>query len=359
MRAAHRWGLAAVATALLLLAPYAGRLQPLHDPATATDDLVAAIRASADTPYSGTVEVDGRVGIPIGDRFTDVADLFGGQTRLRVWWRDSADWRVDRLLETGEVDLFHHGPQTVEWDYERGMARASIDPRIRLPRDADVLPASVARDALDGADAADVHRLSPRRVAGIDAAGLRIEITDQRSTLSRVDLWVDPETGVALAADVYSDASQPALTTTLTTYSPSRPDDDVTTFRPRRNVPVIQDRVLDIADAAQQFAPVITPTSIAGLPRRSGTSAAVFGSGLTRVLVVPLPWREAGDLDRRLTDAGARPVDGQSVLRVGPLGALVTRYTRPTEVRWLVVGTVTDQTLLDAVADLRQGATLR
>src|SRR4029078_9636902 len=118
MRPVHRWGLAAVATALILLTPYAGRARPAHDPSFSTADLVAAVRDSSATPYSGSLEVRGRVGLPITDELTDLADLFGGETRLRVWWRGSDDWRVDRLLDTGEVDLFHQGPQTIQWDYE-------------------------------------------------------------------------------------------------------------------------------------------------------------------------------------------------------------------------------------------------
>lgn len=356
MRPAHRWGLAAVATALIVLTPYAGRLRPPSDSPTDTAALVESVRGSADAAYSGTVGVQGRVGLPIADRFTDLADLFGGQTRLRVWWRSDGDWRVDKLLETGEIDLFHQGPQTVEWSYERGVARASIDPAIRLPRDSDLLPPEVARDALDGVDAADVQRLSPRRIAGVDATGLRVDITDPRSTLRRVDLWVDPANGVTLAADVYGDVAQPALTTAFTTYSADAPDDAVTLFRPNRDVPVYQDHVLDIADAADQFAPVDAPATVAGMPRTSGRSAAVYGAGLTRLLVVPLPPREAADLDYRLQQAGARRSDGQSLLRVGPLGALVTRSRRAYEVRWLVTGTVTDETLLDAAADLATGA---
>ena len=296
MRPAHRWGLAAVATALIMLAPYAGHLRPTSDPAIGTADLVTAVRDPSAAAYSGTVDVQGSLGLPIADRFTDLADLFGGETRLRVWWRDSGDWRVDRLLETGEVDLFHQGPQTVEWSYERGEARASIDPEIRLPRDADLLPPEVAQRALDGVATSDVHRLPPRRIAGIDAAGLRIDITDDRSTLRRVDVWVDPATRVTLAAEVYGDgADRPALTTTFTTFSGERPGDDVTRFRPRRNVAVSRERVLDIADAANQFAPVDPPQSVAGLPRTSGHAAAVYGSGLTRLLVVPLPPREADE----------------------------------------------------------------
>jgi hypothetical protein len=357
MRPAHRWGLAALATALIVLTPYAGRLRPPSDSALGTAGLVAAVRAATDTPYSGTVEVSGRVGLPIGDRFTDLADLFGGQTRLRVWWSGRGDWRVDRLLETGEVDLFHQGPQTIEWSYERGVARASIDPEIRLPRDVDLLPPEVARNALDGVDSADVDRLGPRRIAGVDAAGLRIDIRDERSTLRRVDLWVDPASGVTLAADVYGDASQPALTSAFTTFSADSPGDDVTRFRPRRNVTVSRERVLDIADAANRFAPVEPPAALAGLPRTAGRAASVYGTGLTRVLVVPLPPREAAELGYRLEEAGAPLVHGQRLLRVGPLGVMVTRDRgRLFWGRWLLAGTLTDDALVDAVSDLESGA---
>src|SRR3954447_1867076 len=173
MRPVHRWGLAAVATALLLLTPYVGRARPVHDPEVTTADLVALVRDSAAAPYSGNVEVQGRLGLPIADHFTGLAGLFGGHTRLRVWWRGSDDWRVDRLLETGEVDLFHHGERTTEWNYERREARISIDPGIRLPRDSDLLPPQVARRALEGVELRDMTKLPARRVADVDAAGLR------------------------------------------------------------------------------------------------------------------------------------------------------------------------------------------
>ena len=348
----HRWGLAAVATALVMVTPFVGRLRPAHDPDVPTVDLVAAVRDSASAPYAGIVEVHGRLGLPIADHFTDLADLFGGSTRLRVWWRGSDDWRVDRLLDTGEVDLFHRGRQTTQWSYERRRAEVSVDPEVRLPRDSDLLPPEVVRRALDGVDTADVSRLAPRRIAGVDAAGLRIAISGPASSISHVDAWVDPATGVALAVDVYGDSSQPAVSTAFTAFSPARPDIDKTRFRPAPGIFLSQDRVLDIADAANQFASVLPPSTIAGLVRSAGTAAAVYGSGLTRVLALPLPEREAEQIACRLSESGARRVHGQPLLRVGPLGAVVSRGDDRLGVRWLVTGTVTDQALLEATADL-------
>jgi hypothetical protein len=356
MRAAHRWGIAALATALVVLVPYAGRLRHVPEPGVSTTDLVAAVRHSAYTPYSGQVEVDGGVGLPVADHFTDLADLFGGTTRLRVWWRNQADWRVDRLLDTGEDDLFHHGAVTTEWDYERAEARISTDPEIRLPRDADLLPPEVARRALDGEPDTAVTSLPARRVAGVDAAGLRLQISDPRSSLRHVDLWVDPGTGVTLAARVYGEGTAPALTTTFTSYSRTEPEAALTRFEAAPGVTQVHDSIIDIADAADEFAPVRAPASVAGFARTSGQAASVYGRGLTRLLVVPLPFREADELAWQLGRSGAVDSHGERSLRVGPLGVMVTGSAGSLGVRWLVGGTVTDATLLRAAHDLASGS---
>ncbi|HEX3929938.1 MAG TPA: hypothetical protein VHW64_04500 [Nocardioides sp.] len=359
MRPVLRWGVAGLATALLALTPYAGRLYRVSDPDVSTAALVAAVRASAGTAYSATVEVDGHVGLPIADHFSDLADLFGGTTRLRVWWRDETDWRVDRLLDTGEVDLFHLGQVTTEWDYERGDARYSRDPEIRLPRDSDLLPPEVARRALDDAAAGQVTSLPARRIAGVDAAGLRVPVTGVQSSLRHVDLWVDPATGVTLAARVYGVSSQPAVSTTFTTYSSAIPGTAATHFRPAPGVTRFADRIVDIADAADEFAPVKAPASLAGLSRTSGSAAALYGHGLTRLLAIPLPYRDADELAAQLTSSGATVVHGQELLRAGPLGVLVTRGVGNVYVHWLLAGTVTDAALRQAARELTRTAVHR
>jgi hypothetical protein len=49
-------------------------------------------------------------------------------------------------------------------------------------------------------------------------------------------------------------------------------------------------------------------------------------------------------------------VRGQPLLRVGPLGAVVSRQDARLGIRWLVTGTVTDDALLDAAAELTHQA---
>ncbi len=65
--------------------------------------------------------------------------------------------------------------------------------------------------------------------------------------------------------------------------------------------------MLDIADAANQFAPVLPPVSVAGLPRTGGARQAVglYGTGLTQVMALPLQSRDAGYLADQLRTSGA------------------------------------------------------
>ncbi len=352
MRRGQRWGLAGVVAALALLTPYADVLRPTHDPDVSTPALVALVRDSSDATFSGTVDVQGHLGLPIADHFSDVADLFGGESRLRVWWRGSDDWRVDRLLTTGEVDLFHHENLTVSWDYERQEARTGPDPKVRLPRDSDLIPPAIATRALDGVPTSAVSRISARRVAGVTAAGLRVGIDDPRSSIDHVDLWVDPDTGLALAVDVYGTGSSPVLTSRFTAFSRATPTPATTRFRAVPGVHQVFDPVLDIADAADQFAPVRPPAQVAGFDRAKGAAGAagIYGVGLTRLLAIPLPEHEAADLAEQLRVSGATRSHGRELLRVGPLGVTLTRTNLHDGTRWLLAGTVTDDTL-DLAAD--------
>jgi hypothetical protein len=362
MRAIHRWSFVATACALAVVVPVAVRARPVPDRSLSAVQLLALVRSGQDTAYSGMVEVRGRLGLPISDHFTDIADLLGGDTRLRVWWRSTRDWRVDRLLDTGEIDLYHHGRTTVEWNYERAEARTSIDPTIRLPRDADLLPPALAQRALTDASPTDLSRLPPRRIAGVDAVGLRLDPSDPRTSVDHVDLWADPDTGVVLALDAYGDAAaQPALSTTFTSISLSTPQRSTTSFHAAPGVGQPVDKVLDIADAANQYAPVTPPEQVAGLTRSTNSRGAVgiYGSGLTQLMAVPLQERDAGYLADQLRTSGATLIHQQPLLRVGPLGVYLVISHQPFDFAWLMTGTVTDQTLIRAGADLVAGTRYR
>ncbi|MGY2875076.1 hypothetical protein ACVW00_002266 [Marmoricola sp. URHA0025 HA25] len=360
MTRGRRWWLAAAAVALLVGVPLAARSRPVVAPEVSAASLLAAIRAGAAHPYTGRVSMVGNLDLPVTSRFTDVAALLGERTTARVWWRSARHWRVDTLLVTGETDLVHDVGLTTRWSYEDAAAVRSVDPDVRLPRDADLIPPALARRVVDGADRSSVTSIAARRVAGVAAPGIRVVPSDERSSIDHVDLWADPATGLALRLDVYAGGdSAPSFSTAFDAFSPHAPELSLTRFVPTAGVRVSFDDVLDIADAANQYAPLEPPATVAGLHRaptpRGGVG--VYGSGLTRLLVIPLRHRDAEPLrDQLRRSAGATETDAGVDLYAGPLGVLVTGDRHGS---WLVAGLVTEQTLVDAVADLDSGATLR
>lgn len=362
MRPIHRWTVVAGVFVVLALIPLAGRAFPATDRPLSAAQLLSLIRSGDSAPYSGMAEARGRLGLPFEDRFTDLADLFGGQTRLRVWWRGPTDWRVDRLLDSGEVDLFHHQNVTTQWDYEQVRVRVGADPDIRLPRDSDLLPPRLAAFLLDDAAADHLSRLAPRRIAGHDALGLRLGVDDARSTIDHVDLWADADTGIVLAVDVYSSGgSIPVVSTAFTSFSDGLPPEDVTRFRAPDGVHRQFEPLLDFADAADEYAPLTPPSTLAGLARSNpaGRGVGAYGDGPVRLLAVPLQRRDAAVLGEQLCQSGAERNHGHQLLRVGPLGIMLTAVHEPFEFQWLLTGTVTDDALRQAAADLAQGTTYR
>ena len=303
MRPIHRWSLVALAVALVVLVPMTVRALPVPDEPMSARDLLARVQGSEGAAYSGTVEVHGRLGLPVSDHFTDIADLLGSDTRMRVWWRDADAWRVDKLLPTGRDRPL---PPRAR-DHPVGLrARRGADRR--RPRDAAAprrrpAPARAGATGADRGGRGDVSRLPARRIAGHDALGLRLRPSDPRTSVDHVDLWADADTGLVLALDAYGDAPQPALSTAFTSVDLSRPPARATSFHAASGVRRTVDDVLDIADAANQFAPVLPPDTVAGLPRAPSSQQAVglYGGGLAQVLAVPLQEREACSLAEQLT----------------------------------------------------------
>ena len=350
----------AAVVALVIGVPLAARTRPVTAPDPTAAALLGAVRSATQHPYAGRVTMVGNLDLPVTSRFTDVGSLLGERTTARAWWRDPGHWRVDSLLVAGETDLVHDGGLTTQWSYEDARAVRSADPDVRLPRSADLLPPALAARVVQDAARESVSRISARRVAGVGAPGLRVVPADERSSIDHVDLWVDPSTGVVLRVEVYAPGdAAPSFSTAFDSFSAGAPDRALTRFRPPAGVEVSFDDVLDIADAANQYAPLEPPSVVAGLTRartpRGGVG--VYGSGLTRLMVIPLRHGDAHALrDQLRRSAGATEAGVGVTLHAGPLGVLVTGDRRGS---WLVAGLVTEQTLLDAVADLDAGAVLR
>src|SRR4051794_6651759 len=244
----HRWCVVALGVLLVVAVPVAIHVLPARDSDVSAAALLDRVRAAEGRPWSGYVETEGALDLPVADDFSDVGALLSDGTELRAWWRGSDDWRVDRLLVAGGAGLIPHDGFTTEWSYERDRARVSRDPDIRLPRTADLVPPVLAARLLRDVDAADVRRIAARRVAGVSAPGLRVAPTAPQSSIDHVDLWADPGSGVPLRVEVYADgAGSASFVSELRDFSSARPAASATTFGAASGIDFKHEDVLDIA----------------------------------------------------------------------------------------------------------------
>ena len=348
MATIRRWCVVALGVALLVSLPVAISALPARDSEVSAEELLEKAQGSSDLSYSGLIESVGSLRLPISDHFTDVADLFGERTTMRVWWRGDDDWRVNRLSVGGETDLVHDSRGTTTWDYESNHATRTPTFDIRLPQASDLLPPALAQRLLEDAEAAEVNRIPAERVAGIDAPGLRLDPSEAQSSIDHVDLWLDPDSGLPVRVSVFGlSVEAPALTTTFLDVAIARPSESSTAFSPPAGVDSHFADFVDIAAAANEFAPVRPPRTLAGLARRPTTMGAVgvYGRGATLLIALPLWDRAADPLREQLaTTPGAAKIPSGMTLAVGPLNLLLTG-TAFEDHSWLFVGTVTPATL--------------
>lgn len=367
MTPVRRW-LVTLAVALAVVGvPLAPRLLPVSEPGLDAAALLTRVQESRDEPFSALVETAGTLQLPDAGTIDSVGALLGEQNRLRVWWGDRDTWRVDQLLAAGESDLHHDGAVTVDYSYEAQEARVSRDPDIRLPRSSDLVPGELARRFLGDLDpraatAGDQMALLPaRRVAGVDAAGLRLLPTgaDRGSTIAHVDVWADPATGVALLVEVWArDATAPSFTSTALEWSPGAPAAGVIGFRRTPGTAVERVDVLDIADAASQYAPVRPPAEAGGLALSDDSRQAVgvYGTGLRQVVAIPLRDREADPLREQVAATlGAVSLANGVAAQQGPLGLALSG--REGDGGWLVAGSLQPEALDAVLGDLLSRAT--
>ncbi len=356
MTPVRRWSIVAVGVALTIGTPLAWRAVPADDVSISAGALLAKVEQSSSRPYSGYVESLGTLELPVADRFTDVGALFGERTRMRVWWRSVNDWRVDKVLATGETDVFHKADLTTMWEYEKNDVTLSRDPDIRLPRTADLLPPELARRLLSDVNTSELQRLGAQHVAGRDALGLRLSPNAPQSSIDHVDLWADPDTGVPLRVDVYATGdTTAAFSSQFMNFSSAMPDQQSTTFAAPANANVSYDGIIDVADAANQYAPIAPPRRLAGLdqsPTAQLRAVGVYGRGVTELIAIPLWDRAANPLRDQLEKTpGVKVITEGDILQVGPLSVLLTEFDRYGG-GWLIAGTVTKDTVIAAAREL-------
>jgi len=349
-----RWLVVLLAAAALVATPLAVQARPVAASDVSAVELAGRVQRSGPVAWSGFVQSTGTLQVPDTESFANLAQLLGEENDLRVWWRGADDWRVDRIRSTGETDLIRRGGASVRWVFESETATVAPVSQVRLPDASDLLPPTLGRSLLQGVREDELARLPVRRVAGVEAPGLRLTPHDPASTVARVDLWADPGSGLPLRVDLYGlGGTRPLVTTALRDLELATPAADTTLFSPAADVTVRYEESVDVAAAANAFAPFDLPTSLAGLPARSDQdpgSVGVYGRGPTTVLALPLRGQVARPLRERLRSGAAEETSVGTLASLGPVGLLVTPDRGRGAV--LVAGTVTAATLQRAATEL-------
>src|ERR1700761_1878400 len=104
MTRSRRWAVVAALVAVLVALPTVVGLIPAGSSSVTAAELLGKIQNSGRVEFSGYGEATGGLALPVTDQFNSIADLFGGTTQLRAWWRGPDDWRVDTIDATGEDD---------------------------------------------------------------------------------------------------------------------------------------------------------------------------------------------------------------------------------------------------------------
>ena len=220
---AARWLVVALLALAVCAPPTVLRSLPAEgSPVTATA-LAERVLASPDNGWTGEVRAQGSLSVPLtGSTFGGIARLLGQRTDLRVWWRDSKDWRVDRITphrgdrpaareeRLDQVELRgHDGPHR----------HLLTDPAARRQRRRPVRAGRASAERCEAVRALPDPR-APRRRAQCRRVAARAG--QPASTIARVDVWVDESSGVPLRVDVYGDrdSRQPTLTSEAVVFDP-------------------------------------------------------------------------------------------------------------------------------------------
>ncbi|MGI8450764.1 MAG: hypothetical protein ACR2MP_27020, partial [Streptosporangiaceae bacterium] len=229
----------ASATVLLCALPAVVAALPVHASPISAPALRARIMASAHVPYEGYAESTVNLGLPELPDLHNVSLLLDGTTDQYVWYRSPSYWRADDVNGTGESDTYADGGVTYLWNYGSNLLTqvTGAEP-VRLPRAPDLLPHALALRLLDTAGHADrVSRLPYRRIARVDAAGLRVVPAGTGTTISAVEIWADPASGLPVEVQITSrGSSQPVLISTFLELSRTQPSLDAVTPHPAPNV---------------------------------------------------------------------------------------------------------------------------
>ena len=358
-QAYRRWTIVAAGTALLCGLPALIAAWPVPSAAVSAGQLRARIMSSTGVPYQGYAESNVDLGLPSLPDVGDVISLLDGTTDQYVWYRSADEWRADVLTTAGETDTYQSAYGTFEWNYSSNLLTQILGAEpVRLPRAADLLPPALAQRLLSYAGPATrLSALPAQRVAGVDAAGLRLTPSGSTSTISAVDVWADPRTGLAVEVEIFGKYSTaPVLMARFLDVSFTPPAVATVTPDLGAGVNIASSSLPDVARILHGYGPVLPPSlgdvaetaGVPGLP-----DLAAYGAGLARFAVIPLPYGTGESLIQAATSAGVTVQlgNGTAVIIQTPL-VTVLLSQQPARPTYLLAGTVTASVLERAAEQL-------
>lgn len=359
-QAFRRWTIVAAGTAVLCGLPALIAAWPVPAAAVSAAQLRARILSSASVPYQGYAESTVDLGLPSLPDLGDVTSLLDGTTDQYAWYRSADQWRADVLTSAGETDTYQTGEYgTYEWNYSNDLLSQIVGSQpVRLPRAADLLPPALAQRLLSYAGSATrVSALPARRVAGLDAAGMRLTPDGTTSTISAVDVWADPRTGLAVEVQIFGRYSTaPVLVSQFLAISFSAPAAAIMSPSLGLGVHFASSSLPDVARILHGYGPEL-PSILGGVAQVAGVPGlpdlAAYGSGFARFAVVPLPPGTGQSLMQAASSAGVSVHlgGGTAVIIQTPL-VTVLLSEQPAGPVYLLTGTVTAPVLERAARQL-------
>lgn len=362
-RAQFRWALVATGTAVLCALPAVVAAWPVPASALTANQLRARIVQSGDVAYQGYAESNVDLGLPNLPDLGNVVSLLNGSTDQYAWYRSPGRWRADELTRAGENDIYQTSQGTFLWNYGQNLLTHVVGSQpVRLPMPADLLPPALGRRILGFAGSSDrAYRLPAQRVAGVDAAGLRlVPPRSQATTIGAVEIWADPTNGLPLQVDIFGrGAAAPILVSRFLEVSFGQPALSTVTPDPAPGVTLNRASLPDVAVVLNGYGPPL-PGSLAGSSRVADPGGlpdvAAYGSGFARFAVVPLPHRYGTAAMAGASRYGASISlhTGTAVLVGTPLLTVVLARA-PDGPVYLLTGAVTPGLLESAANDLLAG----
>jgi hypothetical protein len=358
-----RWGVVVAGTAVLLSVPGIVAALPVPAAPVSAAALRARILESAGVPYEGYVESTADLGLPLLPDLQDVSELADGVTEQYAWYRGPGQWRADTITTAGENDVYQVGPTTYLWNQSLNLLTQVVGTAsVRLPRAADLLPPSLARQLLSLASPRDrLSRLPSRRVAGVDAAGLELRPVSAATTIAAIDIWADPRSGLPVEVRAYARGDgKPIVVSDFLQVSRRSPGLGTVTPQPGPGVDITQASLGSLNHILNNGRRHPWPPQLGGQdydPVVDGLNAiAFYGSGFARFALVNLPDKTGRQVTAAVTSAGAGVIPvtgGTEVVAATPLlTVVVATLHRFGGITFLLAGTETAKALEAAATSL-------